>query len=166
MGETAVTIGGMIAGIVQFVIMLTLLGPAIQYSTPVAFRQNFTATYFPNGTINDTGLVYKVNATFTENLSSPLTKEVNHSTTSYQSAGYLQQFGGLAFVPLGLGSMFNTIKQAPAIIKLIFDTSFTNPILAKIAGLVLISSLIFGYILILLALKMIGWITKVNVEEM
>ena len=163
---SSITVGGMLAGIVQFIVILTILSPIIQYSTPVAFQSNFTATYYPNGTINASGLLYKINTSLQQNLTLPFMHTVNNSTAVYQSAGYLQQFGGLAFIPLGLGSMYKSLIQAPKMIILIFGGLLSNPVLAGLGILVLLSTVIFGYMTALLALKVMGWILKNNIEEL
>lgn len=146
------TIGGFIAAVFQFIVVLTIMGPLIQASVP-ASTQTLYSGLLQTAISNSTNLQVQVSS-------------AGAASASNATAGALQVVGGLAFLPAGFNILYKSIINIPTTVYIIFfSLGSSSPLLSYFAILV-VSSTLLAYFTVLVVIKLVGSIvTKTSWEE-
>lgn len=151
-----ITIGSMLAAVVQFLVFMLLLQPAIVAVTP----SNFTASYYGN-------VVNGTNYNYTHVLYSPLVSNANSSSVGFRAITptSLSSFGGLAFIVGFMGQLWGILSNFPNMLWIVFAGSFSYIPFIPIAITGLLSIGILSYVGILVVMKLGTIVSKVVWEE-
>ena len=151
-----INIGGQTAAIIQFILFMGLLQPAIAVATPPAFQHQFY------GTVNAVILNY------TNNVQIPLAQQANSSSGfNAINPGNLVSFGGLSFVYGAFSSFMSSIYNYPRLLLWIFSTGLAySPVVYTGIGIIALMSIcVLGYITVVNIYIGISLIMKGSVQE-
>lgn len=157
----SLTLGSMIAAVVQFVVIVVFMQPMI---SGIASMQNANYSHAANSIIA-TGAY--VNTTVEGNVILPLQQKASNQSVGFGaiSPTSLQIFGGLAFMYGAFGAFYNTFTNFPGLLYQVIMSSASQVIYLPIAIIGILSIAILGYVGVLTVLKFIGFIVKGEPEE-
>lgn len=152
--SSTITLGSEIAAIVQFIIIMAILEPAVQVVTPASFAQNFAA------------LGNAITINYTTSTASKIIGTFN-STQGFAgiNAQALQSFGGLSFMIGGFNLLWASFWKFPQMMLYLFQNMFQYLPYFPIAIAGLLSIIFLSYITVINGLKFWSFIQKVSVEE-
>ena len=147
--------GAQVACIVQFVVLMTLLGPILSICSTTGACELPPAQYQLYFGTN--GIASITNSSFSGNIVSPLISQAN-SSSGFGAAGSLQQFSGLAFIYGAMGLAWKSFTNFPSLLYLIFTSVGSSISFLPFALASICSVGILAYILISDFFKVLsGW---------
>lgn len=172
-----VTLGSTIAAILQFIVVVGILMPAMLTHTQTG-QTILGPGNFVNGNFIPANYVQHLNGTIAYlnqsylSVSGPNSLQqqmatVVSNTASNINPGILQTLGGLAFIPSAFGFFMNAIYNEPGIIFSLFGSllSGQGAYIVLPFSVFLISAAILSYFVIIYAMKLMTPISKVEIED-
>lgn len=168
----SMTIGTMLASVLQFIVIVGVLAPVLLLTTVGGggvLTPGFAASF--NGVVtNSSGFFVNPNGDLQSGLSSITAQNANGLAGG---AGVLSSLGGLAFIPAAFGSFINLLFRSPGIMLAMFSTLLTPGAvgsgayvnLSLIASMTIISGAFMAYCIAIFAMKLMTPITKVEIED-
>lgn len=160
-----VTLGSTIASVLQFIVVVGILVPALATHTqtgagivPGNYLQHLNGTigYLNQSFITPTGA---------NSLQQQMSGVISASANAI-NPGILQSLGGLAFIPAAFGAFMNSMWNLPGVVINLFSSIFTNTGAVILPfSMFLISAAFLSYFTMIFAFKLLTPITKVEIED-
>ena len=168
----SMTLGTMLASVLQFVVIIGILSPVLVLVTVGGggvLTPGFAASF--NGVVTNS-------SNFFVNPNGPLQVGLSQQTAANAKgldggAGVLSNIGGLAFIPAAFGDFINLMFRSPAILLAMFSTLLTPGAVGSgayidislIASMTIISGTFMAYCVAIFAMKLMTPIVKTEMED-